>query len=130
MKISRTSINATTHQILPKAAFAVCTAGIIVGTASAASGATVSTTQRQQRREARYEQRLETAVSKGKLTSAQEAAILAEHNTLTAQLQAATASDRKQVRQQVAAAAKSWAQQHDISVRWLLPRWHHHKAKA
>jgi metal-dependent amidase/aminoacylase/carboxypeptidase family protein len=127
MKISRRA----THQILPKAMFAVCTAGILAGSASAAGTMPSATkTLRQQRQQARYEQRLEKAVTSGKLTSAQEQAVLAEHNLLKAQLQAATPGTRKQVNQEVQNEAKSWAQQHGINIRWLLPRWHHHKAKA
>ena len=124
MKITRT----TTHYIIPAAAFAVCTAGILVGSASAAS-ATPKAQQRRQQNEARYEQRLETAVTNGKLTSAQEQLVLTEHNTLKAQLQGADTADRAQVRTQVRQEANTWAQQNNIAVRWLGGgmRFHHRK---
>jgi hypothetical protein len=126
MKISRT----TTHRILPAAVVALSTAGILIGSASAASGASTPTkAQRQQRSEARYEQRLEKAVTVGKLTSAQEQALLTEHNSLQAQLQAADAADRKQLRTQVRQEAKTWAQQNNLNVRWLGGVRFHAKAK-
>ena len=67
--------------------------------------------------EARYQQMLQGAVSSGKITQAQESAILAEHNTLLAQETAAatqTGAARRTAMQQVRADAKTLATQNNV----------------
>ena len=71
--------------------------------------------------EQRYEKRLARAVSDGKLTATQEAAILSEYNTLQAERQAAGQPSTKTEMQKLRAEATSWAKQHNIDVKWLLP---------
>jgi len=72
-------------------------------------------------RQQTYEQRLETAVTEGKLTAAQEQAILAEEKKLQSELKAAsTPSARKAARQSVRAEASAWAKANNVSGRWLL----------
>jgi hypothetical protein len=70
-----------------------------------------------------YAQRLQAAVTAGKLTQTQEQAILAEHNTLAAELQTAqgqTGSARRTALQKVQSDAQAWATANNIEVRWLL----------
>lgn len=126
MKISNKNM-----RIIPGIAFALCTVGVIAGSAGAASSQSpTAKAQHQQKREAHYEQRLQKAVTNGKLTSEQEQAIVAEHKTLVAELQAANSSDRKQVRTKVRTEAKAWAQQHGVDAKWLLKVGHgHHNHK-
>ena len=112
---------------VPMVGLAICSAGIIgVGSASAASNppkhqSAIHTPANPQAAETRYEARLAKAVTDGKLTSAQEQAILAEHKTLMAELLAATSTNRHQVDQQVRQEAAAWAKQNNLSVSWLLP---------
>jgi len=88
------------------------------GVASAASHPKPTPAQR----EARYEHRLIQATAHNKLTSAQEAAVLAEHNHLMAELQAAPAGSARQAeRQVVRQEAKAWSQSNGIKLRFLLP---------
>ena len=73
--------------------------------------------------EARYQQMLASAVSNGKITQAQESAILTEHNTLLEQETAAaaqTGSARRTAMQQVRADAKTWATQNNVPAYYLL----------
>jgi phage portal protein BeeE len=73
--------------------------------------------------ETNYQNRLAAAVTDGKLTGSQEASILAEHNTLEAQLSSAgslTGSARAAAIKQVRQDAKAWAQTNNVSVSWLL----------
>ena len=99
-------------------------AALSTGTAAVANAASRSTTKpTSEQREANYEQRLQTAVTKGKLTSAQETAILAEHNKLKAELTAAptaTAAELQAIRKQVFSEAEAWAKTNDIKPRWLI----------
>jgi hypothetical protein len=76
-----------------------------------------------QYREQSYEQRLQAAINSGKLTSAQESAILTEHNTLAAEIKAAmgqTGTARRAALEQVRSDAQAWANANNVSVRWLL----------
>ena len=78
-----------------------------------------------QQREASYEARLSRAVTDGKLTAAQETAILAEHSKLEAELTAATTkSARQSTRKQVIDEAEAWAKTNNIKARWLIDRPH------
>lgn len=73
--------------------------------------------------QARYQDMLQKAVTDGKITQSQMSAILAEHNTLLTQLQSAksqTGSARRDAIKAVNQAAKTWASQNNVSVRWLL----------
>lgn len=92
---------------------------LLVGVASAHSGNPPTAAQMQQAK-ARYEQRLQQAVTDGKLTSAQEQAVLNEHNMLMAELKAAGTANRRQVMKQVRQEAKTWAQQNGVSASWLF----------
>lgn len=70
-----------------------------------------------------YEQHLQSAVTAGKLTPAQEQAILAEHNTLAGEITAAqglTGSARRAALQKVRTDAQAWAQANGVSAHWLL----------
>jgi hypothetical protein len=73
--------------------------------------------------ETRYQDRLQTAVTKGKLTQSQMNEILAEHAALLGQLASArsqTGAARRQAVEKVRQDAKSWAEQNDLPVSWLL----------
>lgn len=77
-----------------------------------------------QPREASYEQRLDQAVTDGKLTASQKSAVLAEHDQLQSQLRSDLASDptkHSQAMGQLRQAASAWAKQNGIDVSWLLP---------
>jgi chromosome condensin MukBEF ATPase and DNA-binding subunit MukB len=74
-------------------------------------------------KEANYQTNLNKAVTDGKLTSAQESAIMTEHNTLAAQLKSAmaqTGSARIAAIKQVKQDAKTWATSNNVPARWLL----------
>jgi len=104
-------------------ASALAIAGVVGLTTVSAASMPTSTTRgaNLQQREQRYEQRLGTAVTDGKLTAAQEAAIIGEEKTLQAQLKAAsTPAQRKAARQEVRAEASAWAKANNVSGRWLL----------
>ena len=78
---------------------------------------------RQGQAEARYEQMLTQAVTDGKITSDQKSAILAEHNKLKAELQAAagkTGTDRRTAMQQVRTEAEAWSKQNNLPAHWLM----------
>ena len=73
--------------------------------------------------QARYQQMLTNAILSGKITQAQETAILAEHNTLLAQQSAATVqigTARRTAMQQVRTNAKNWAAQNNVPAYYLL----------
>lgn len=73
--------------------------------------------------QARFDQRLTKAVSDGKITSAQQAAIEAERTKLDAEVQAAlqkTGTDRKTALTAVRTEAQAWAKQNNVSPGWLL----------
>ncbi|HUD11666.1 MAG TPA: hypothetical protein VMS08_04615 [Candidatus Saccharimonadia bacterium] len=81
----------------------------------------------QSERDANYQDRLNQAVTNGKLTSAQESAIITEHNTLATQLQAAqnlTGSARTAAIKQVHQAAQAWASTNNVSMHWLIGSGH------
>ena len=105
-----------TTPLLP-AALVVVVSLAGAGLAEAASAHPAKLTPAQ--RLSRYEQRLSTAVNKGKLTPSQGQAILAEHTTLVAQLTGTTRAERKQERKIVRQEARTWAQQQHVPVRWL-----------
>ena len=69
---------------------------------------------RQAQAETRYEQRLTQAVTDGKITSAQQSAILAEHNKLKSELTGGTSM------QQIRTEAQDWAKQNNVQPHWLL----------
>jgi predicted membrane-bound mannosyltransferase len=78
-------------------------------------------------KEASYQDNLNQAVTNGKITAAQETAILAEHNTLAADLTTAmgeTGSAKTAAIKQVKQDATTWAKDNNISARWLLGHWH------
>ena len=80
-------------------------------------------TDRQAQAETNYEQMLSQAVTDGKLTSAQKDAVLAEHNKLKSELDAAqdkTGTDRRTALQQIRTEAETWAKQNNLSAHWLL----------
>jgi hypothetical protein len=71
----------------------------------------------------RYQDMLQNAVTNGKLTQAQMAAILAEHNALVSQLQAAQSQSGQAKADAIRAVyqdAKAWAEQNSVAQRWLL----------
>ncbi len=77
-----------------------------------------------QNREADYEQRLQAAVAAGQLTAAQQAAILAEHNKLQAELQTDLGNDptnHAAALQQLRSEATAWASANGVDASWLLP---------
>jgi Spy/CpxP family protein refolding chaperone len=93
----------------------------VVGLSSVSAAAVSSNATRASHREQRYEQRLGEAVTNGKLTSAQEQALITEHDKLQAELKAATtASERKTARQSVRKEAIDWAKANNLPGRWLL----------
>jgi hypothetical protein len=74
-------------------------------------------------RESSYEARLSQAVTAGKITSAQQQAILTEHAKLQTELQAAmqkTGTDRRAALQAIRTEAQTWAKQNGVSAGWLL----------
>ena len=78
---------------------------------------------RQAAAETRYENNLSKAVSSGKLTAAQQAAIMAEHTKLKSELQAAmskTGADRRTAVRQIRAEAGTWSKQNHLGAHWLL----------
>lgn len=72
--------------------------------------------------QARYEERLNQAVSDKKLTSAQKKAILAEHKKLQSQMEAARTSgtNKRENMEKIRSEATDWAKQNDIDVKWLM----------
>lgn len=70
--------------------------------------------------ETRYEAMLSQAVTDGKITSDQKSAILAEHNKLMGELQAASGTNHRAVMQQVRTEAEAWAKQNNLPAKWLL----------
>jgi CRISPR/Cas system-associated endoribonuclease Cas2 len=109
-----------TMMIVTTGATSLAIAGVVGLTAvSAASGA--HTAPNAQEREQKYDQRLQEAVTDGKLTSAQEASILSEHKQLESEMKAATTkAARKTARQTVRSQAEAWAKANGVSGRWLL----------
>jgi hypothetical protein len=77
----------------------------------------------EQKRETTYEDRLQQAVTSGRLTAAQQQAILAENAKLKAELAGAgslSPADRRTLTQKVRQEAQTWAQQNGIAVKWLM----------
>ena len=77
-----------------------------------------------QSREANYEQRLDQAVTDGKLTASQKSLVLTEHDKLQSELQSDLANDptgHSRALGQLRQAASAWAKQNGIDVSWLLP---------
>jgi len=73
--------------------------------------------------QANFNQRLSTAVTNGKITAAQQSAILAERTKLDGEVQAAmqkTGADRRAALKAVRTEAQTWAQQNNLAVGWLL----------
>jgi hypothetical protein len=101
-------------------ASAIALAGV-VGLTSVSAATMTSSVRHGAGRQQTYEQRLDTAVTEGKLTSAQEQAILAEEQKLRGELKAAgTPAQRKAARKAVRAEASAWAKSNNVSGRWLL----------
>jgi len=78
---------------------------------------------KQSQAETKYEQTLANAVSQSKLTNAQKDAILAEHNKLKGELDAAqgqTGTARRTAMKQVRTEAETWSKQNNLPVHWLL----------
>jgi len=78
---------------------------------------------KQAQAETKYEAMLSQAVTDGKITGDQKTAILAEHNKLMGELQAAagkTGTDRRTAIQQARTEAETWAKQNGVSAHWLL----------
>ena len=78
---------------------------------------------KQAQAETKYEAMLSQAVTDGKITGDQKTAILAEHNKLMGELQAAagkTGTDRRTAMQQVRTEAETWAKQNNVPARYLL----------
>lgn len=74
-------------------------------------------------RETAYENRLAQAVAGGKLTADQKSALIAEHQTLQAKLDAAmklSGAERRAAQKAVRTQAQAWAKDHGIDVKWLL----------
>ena len=85
-----------------------------------------------QTREANYEQRLDQAVSDGKLTATQKVAILSEHDKLQTELRSDLANDptgHSRAMEQLRQAASTWANQNRIDVSWLLPGRRRHQVQ-
>jgi hypothetical protein len=89
-------------------------------------------TQAQANQEQRYADRLTQAVKDGKLTSAQQAALLAEHKQLQAELDAArnqAGPGRHATMDKVRTEATDWAKANNLDAKWLMPgpgrRGHH-----
>ncbi len=104
-------------------ASALALAGVVGLTSVSAASMTNSTTRgaRHQHRQQNYEKHLDAAVGEGKLTAAQEQAILAEEKKLHGEIKAAkTAAQRKAARETVRSEAQAWAKANNISGRWLL----------
>lgn len=71
----------------------------------------------------RYEDRLNADVSSGKITAPQKDAILAEHNKLKAELDAARGSnpsDRRAAMQKVRQEALDWAKANNLDASYLM----------
>jgi hypothetical protein len=76
-------------------------------------------------RETSYEARLAQAVTDGKLTSTQKDLVLAEHNKLKAELDAAITSttsqaDRRTAMDKVRTEADAWVKANNIDAKWLM----------
>ncbi len=78
----------------------------------------------QAKQEDNYKQRLEKAVTDGKLTSAQKDAVLTEHNKLAAEMKAAmeqsSGSDPRTAMEKIKKEAQDWATQNNIDAKWLM----------
>jgi hypothetical protein len=70
--------------------------------------------------ETNYETHLNQAVTDNKITSAQKDLILAEHNKLKAELDAAQGTDRRTTMKTVRTEAQAWAKSNNIDAKWLL----------
>jgi hypothetical protein len=84
---------------------------------------------RQKQMEANYEDRLTQAVKDGQLTQTQKDAVLAEHNQLKTEMDAARSSsetDRHSKMEQIRTEAENWAKQNNIDIKWLMPGPHGH----
>jgi hypothetical protein len=115
MKLSKVQLIA-----LPVAGIAIAGISILgAGVANASSNAPAHLS-RGARYETHYEARLARAVKNGKITSAQEQAILTEHNTLKHELTSTTKANRKAEWQTIKTQAKAWATQNNLNVRWLI----------
>ena len=80
---------------------------------------------KQAQAETRYEQMLSQSVTDDKITSDQKTAILAEHNKLKSELDAAqgkTGTDRHTAVQQVRTDAENWSKQNNLPAKWLPGR--------
>lgn len=135
--------------IIPMAAVAVIVAGGLADVASAASSTTTpqgslvqkiadtfhidkskvqavfdqNRANNQANAEKNYEDRLSQAVTGGTLTAAQKDAVLAEHNKLKAELDAAqaqTGTARRTATNNVRTEAQAWAKSAGIDAKWLL----------
>jgi hypothetical protein len=135
--------------IIPMAAVAVIVAGGLTAVASAASSSTnpqgslvqkiadtfhldkskvqavfdQNRAQNQANAETNYEDRLSQAVTNGTLTAAQKDAVLAEHNKLKAEMDAAqaqTGTARRTAMNNIRTEADSWAKSNNIQAKWLL----------
>jgi hypothetical protein len=110
-----------TMMIVTTGATSLAIAGVVGLTSVSAANMPTKTGNGAQKREQRYEQVLGEAVTEGKLTSAQEQAIIAEHNQLMSELKSATTkSARRAERKTVRSEAMAWAKQNNLSGRWLL----------
>ncbi|HUD09307.1 MAG TPA: hypothetical protein VMR77_00665 [Patescibacteria group bacterium] len=69
--------------------------------------------------QAQEKARLDKLVSSGKITSDQETAILAELNTLNAQLNGLTGTQRKTQMQTIQSELKTWAQTNGINLNYI-----------
>ena len=77
----------------------------------------------EQKHQAAYEERLNQAVTDGKLTAAQKQAILDENAKLKAELDAAkdkTPAERRSAMKSVRQGAKDWAKAQNIDEKWLI----------
>jgi hypothetical protein len=80
-------------------------------------------TEKQARAETNYEARLTQAVTDGKITAAQKDLILAEHNKLKAELDAAagkTGTDRRTAMDAVRTEGEAWAKANNVDAKWLI----------
>jgi hypothetical protein len=73
--------------------------------------------------DSKYDQRLSQAVTDGKITAGQKAAILTERNKLKSELDAAmtkTGTDRRTAMEQIHTEAQDWSKQNNLAAHWLL----------
>jgi hypothetical protein len=73
--------------------------------------------------ETRYEARLTQAVTDGQLTAAQKDAVVAEHNKLKPEMDAAlklTGTDRRAALDKIHTEATDWAKDNNVDAKWLM----------